>query len=61
MGRFVSMLLLDSRWFVGRITRVQAEEMLLERNDRGEFVQRDGSFLVRNSENYPGEFSISVK
>lgn len=48
-------------WFVGRITRVQAEEMLLERNDRGEYVQRDGSFLVRNSENFPGEFSVSVK
>jgi len=51
----------DSRWFVGRITRLQAEAMLLETNDRGEFAQRDGSFLVRNSENYPGEFSVSVK
>jgi len=55
------MLLFNGRWFVGRITRVQAEEMLLERNDRGEYVQRDGSFLVRNSENFPGEFSVSVK
>jgi len=43
------------------MSRTQSEEMLLAKNDRHEFVQRDGSFLVRNSEHYPGEFSLSVK
>ena len=53
--------LIDFRWFVGHVSRQQAEDMLLERNDRNGFVQRDGSFLVRHSENFPGEFSVSVK
>lgn len=48
-------------WFVGRISRQQAEDLLLEKNDSNQFMQRDGAFLVRNSENFPGEFSISVK
>ena len=55
------LLLFDFRWFVGRISRQQAEDLLLEKNDSNQFMQRDGAFLVRNSENFPGEFSISVK
>ena len=42
-------------WYVGKISRCKAEEMLL-RTD-----QPDGAFLVRNSESAPGEFSITVK
>ena len=59
MNKYI--VVFDSRWFVGRISRLQAEEMLLEKNDRGEYLQKDGAFLVRNSENFPGEFSVSVK
>ena len=58
--RFTAMFC-DSRWFVGHVTRQQAEDMLLDRNDRGDFTQKDGAFLVRHSENFPGEFSVSVK
>ncbi|GFR99928.1 growth factor receptor-bound protein 2 [Elysia marginata] len=42
-------------WYVGKVSRSKAEEMLL----RAE--QPDGAFLVRNSESAPGEFSITVK
>ncbi|XP_067672416.1 growth factor receptor-bound protein 2-like [Haliotis asinina] len=42
-------------WYVGSISRMKAEEMLLNGN------HQDGAFLVRNSESTPGEFSISVK
>ncbi|XP_041363242.1 growth factor receptor-bound protein 2-like [Gigantopelta aegis] len=42
-------------WFYGKISRVKAEEMLMQGNNC------DGAFLVRNSESAPGEFSISVK
>ncbi|XP_069762990.1 GRB2-related adapter protein-like [Narcine bancroftii] len=40
-------------WYVGRISRMTAEELLLKQ----EFV---GAFLLRESESSPGEFSISV-
>jgi growth factor receptor-binding protein 2 len=48
------------RWFVGKVTRCQAEEKLLKKTN-GQVVQPDGAFLVRMSESAPGEFSISVK
>lgn len=47
-------------WFVGKITRCQAEERLLKKSN-GVVMQPDGAFLVRMSESAPGEFSISVK
>ncbi|KAK3601815.1 hypothetical protein CHS0354_041730 [Potamilus streckersoni] len=48
-------------WWVGAMKRVEAENMLLQKNDRGECMQPDGAFLVRKSESEPGQFSISVK
>ncbi|XP_014784855.1 growth factor receptor-bound protein 2 [Octopus bimaculoides] len=49
-------------WFITKkVTRAQAEKMLLEKDDVGEYIQPDGAFLVRHSESSPGEFSISVK
>ncbi|XP_059174912.1 growth factor receptor-bound protein 2-like [Physella acuta] len=42
-------------WYLGKISRTKAEEMLLRTE------QPDGAFLVRNSESAPGEFSITVK
>lgn len=48
-------------WYISRINRQDAENMLLEKNAQGQFVQRDGAFLVRPSESTPGEFSLSVK
>ena len=48
-------------WYVSRINRLDAEEMLLEKNTQGQYMQRDGAFLVRPSESTPGEFSLSVK
>ena len=47
-------------WFVGRMTRSEAEELLLRRNGPN-YMQPDGAFLVRNSESTPGDFSMSVK
>ena len=35
--------------------------MLLEKNNRNEFIQTDGAFLVRPSESTAGDFSLSVK
>ncbi|XP_075035347.1 GRB2-related adapter protein [Mixophyes fleayi] len=40
-------------WYAGRISRQEAEEILLKRR----FL---GAFLIRDSESSPGEFSISV-
>ncbi|NXD13912.1 GRAP protein, partial [Nothocercus nigrocapillus] len=40
-------------WYVGRISRQAAEELLLQRKHLG-------AFLIRESESAPGEFSISV-
>uniref|UniRef100_G3PWY1 GRB2 related adaptor protein b n=1 Tax=Gasterosteus aculeatus aculeatus TaxID=481459 RepID=G3PWY1_GASAC len=41
-----------SRWFAGRVSRLEAEKRL-QRHDAG-------VFLVRESESAPGEFSVSV-
>lgn len=47
---------------MGKVSRQEAEAMLLERNEQNNFSQKDGAFLVRNSETGPpGDFSISVK
>ena len=49
-------------WFVGRMTRSEAEDLLLKRQSPNHhYVQPDGAFLVRNSESTPGDFSMSVK
>ncbi|XP_078095962.1 GRB2-related adapter protein-like isoform X2 [Mustelus asterias] len=40
-------------WYIGRISRTSAEELLLKQG----YV---GAFLLRESESSPGEFSISV-
>uniref|UniRef100_A0AC35TXK9 GRB2 n=1 Tax=Rhabditophanes sp. KR3021 TaxID=114890 RepID=A0AC35TXK9_9BILA len=42
-------------WFYARVSRQEAEEILLHSNNK------DGAFLVRKSESNRGEFSISVK
>jgi growth factor receptor-binding protein 2 len=52
--------LLPNPWYVGRLSRKQSEELLLERDARG-LVQPDGAFLVRQCESTPGDFSLSVK
>ncbi|NWI94793.1 GRAP protein, partial [Pitta sordida] len=41
------------RWYAGRISRQLAEKRLLR-------INRQGAFLIRDSESTPGEFSISV-
>jgi len=47
---------------MGRISRQDAEALLLEKDDgSSDFIQKDGAFLVRPSESSPGEFSLSVK
>lgn len=48
-------------WYVSRITRQDAEAMLLERSESADYLQKDGAFLVRPSESSPGDFSLSVK
>ncbi|XP_073330348.1 growth factor receptor-bound protein 2a isoform X2 [Pagrus major] len=40
-------------WFHGNICRVQAEEFLSK--------QKDGAFIIRESESTPGDFTLSVK
>ncbi|XP_076331048.1 growth factor receptor-bound protein 2 [Tachypleus tridentatus] len=40
-------------WYYGRITRADAEKLLLNKHE--------GAFLIRVSESSPGDFSLSVK
>ena len=40
-------------WYYGRITRADAEKLLLNKHE--------GAFVVRVSESSPGDFSLSVK
>ena len=42
-------------------TREEAEEMLLKKNGRNEFIQVDGAHMVRPSGSSPGDFTLSVK
>jgi hypothetical protein len=51
----------NSRWFKGSIGRDQSEEMLLKKDRNGAYVHPEGAFLIRHSENSPGDFSASVK
>lgn len=53
-------LIIFHRWYVSKISRAQAEDLLLEK-EGNHYKQKDGSFLVRNSESSPGDFSLSVK
>ncbi len=40
------------RWFHGKITRDEAEDLLIPRTD--------GLFLVRESTNFPGDYTLCV-
>jgi growth factor receptor-binding protein 2 len=50
-----------SPWYVAQVSRQEAEAMLLERGGNGQYIQKDGAFLVRNCETAKDSFSISVK
>ncbi|CAB3401156.1 unnamed protein product [Caenorhabditis bovis] len=45
----------DCSWYLGKITRTDAETLLKKPS------MNDGTFLVRQCESSPGDFSISVK
>ena len=45
-------IILPIRWFHGKITRDDAEELLVPRTD--------GLFLVRESTNFPGDYTLCV-
>lgn len=49
---FVPFLFLFCRWFHGKITREQAERLL--------YPPETGLFLVRESTNYPGDYTLCV-
>ena len=59
----VCLCVFGGSWYVNRISRGEAESMLLERNTgcNDEYIQKDGAFLIRPSESSPGDFSLSVK
>lgn len=46
------------RWFHGRITREQAEDLLKPKESNMPFEK--GLFLVRESHNYQGDYTLSV-
>ena len=46
------LVIFDFRWFHGKITRDEAEELLIPR--------KDGLFLVRESTNFPGDYTLCV-
>ncbi|KAL3318645.1 Growth factor receptor-bound protein 2 [Cichlidogyrus casuarinus] len=48
-------------WFVPNCSRLEAEARLAEKDLTGNYIQPDGAFILRHSENNPGSFSISVK
>ena len=51
----MQLILLIYSWYFGTITRKHAENLLMQSfND-------SGSFLVRNSESTPGDYSLSIK
>ena len=43
------------------IHRKDAEDLLLNRSEDGDYIQPDGAFLVRPTESSPGDFTVSVK
>ena len=55
MVLIASSLALPSRWFFGKIKRVDAEKQLLMA------FNQCGSYLVRDSETTPGDFSLSIR
>jgi len=44
-----------NEWYLGKISRVRAEQILMKGD------QPDGSFLIRDSESTPRDFSLSVR
>lgn len=48
-------------WYIAGVRRQDAEGMLLEKDGTGNYIQKDGAFLVRPSESVPEDFSLSVK
>jgi c-src tyrosine kinase len=46
----------DMPWFHGKITRDEAEKLLLI----SEAAEEDGLFLVRESTNFPGDYTLCV-
>ena len=59
---FFFFLIILKSWFKGRITRKEADELLLKRDKLSNtFKHVDGAFLIRHSENSPEDFSASVK
>ncbi|KAL5019055.1 hypothetical protein ScPMuIL_004777 [Solemya velum] len=48
-------------WYSGKLSRAEAEERLLDRDGRGSLIQPEGAFLVRDRENAPIDFTLSVK
>ena len=52
MRRHLTEFLNCFRWFHGKITRQKAEELLS--------LRKDGLFLVRESTNYPGDYTMCV-
>lgn len=47
--------MLEHSWYMGKISRTDAEALLLKTGNQ------NGAFLVRKSESAPGEFSVSVR
>lgn len=50
---YIDNIFLIFSWYYGRITRADAEKLLLNKHE--------GGFLIRISESSPGDFSLSVK
>lgn len=49
-------------WYVPYCSRIEAENRLLERDESSnQYIQSDGAFLIRQSVNTKGLFSLSVK
>ncbi|KAK6171087.1 hypothetical protein SNE40_019347 [Patella caerulea] len=53
--------MLPHQWYLGKITRGEAEQILSETDQSGRHKHEDGAFLVRNSESDASGFSLSVK
>ena len=55
LDSYLTKLIFNFRWYFGRISRREAEELLMAHiNDRG-------TFLIRESEQNPGGFALSIK
>lgn len=49
----------DNYWYMGNMTRMEAERFLL--NDNSPYRFGEGSFIVRDSESNPHSFALSVR